>query len=267
MINIVCALQCEAKPLIDYYRLSSAQETIFPIYYNENIRIIISGIGRVATASAVTYLYGWNDEQKNQAWLNLGIVGDKSSAIGSLLNINKVIEQATGLQWYPWRLPENNNKNMALLTVDVPCKEYTESCAIDMEASAFMAITLRFTTLELVQLLKVVSDREEGDLQKIDKKFVSELIGNKLTGITAVIDAMQKAADQYQLIYSSSDNYQRCLKQWHFTQYQRKELERLIQRWEILNELCIFEALIGCKTAKQVLDYLRNQVNQSEVAF
>ena len=56
MINILTALPCEAKPLIHHYRLNGRQVHGFRIYENSDMRLIVSGIGKVAAAAACACL-------------------------------------------------------------------------------------------------------------------------------------------------------------------------------------------------------------------
>ena len=107
MINIVCALHCEAKPIVDYYKLSALPNCIFPIYSNEQINVVVSGIGKVDTSAAMTYLFVKTLEHKNSAWLNYGIAGHKSAALGTWFNVNKISEVSSGLNWYPSRFQFN----------------------------------------------------------------------------------------------------------------------------------------------------------------
>ena len=52
-INFVVALSPEAQPLIRYYKLKrDRQITAFELYRNDNIQLIISGIGKYNTAIA-----------------------------------------------------------------------------------------------------------------------------------------------------------------------------------------------------------------------
>ena len=53
MLIWVCALHCEAKPVIDYYRLSkSHDDNAFDLYQSDRMICVISGSGKLASAAA-----------------------------------------------------------------------------------------------------------------------------------------------------------------------------------------------------------------------
>jgi len=45
MINILCALKCEARPLIDHYGLQHKPVDDIKLYQNSKINLVISGVG------------------------------------------------------------------------------------------------------------------------------------------------------------------------------------------------------------------------------
>ena len=58
MINIIIAIQCEAKPLLKHYGLKgSTDHGPFRIYEGEDMRLILSGIGKIAAAAATSYAF------------------------------------------------------------------------------------------------------------------------------------------------------------------------------------------------------------------
>jgi len=265
MIYIVCALHCEAKPLIDNYKLSLEQDAVFPIFSNEQIKIIVAGIGKTSTAAAMAYLYARNQELPYCAWLNVGIAGHKNLPLGSLVNVNKISDSS--MNWYPVR-PENSKQLGAeLKTVDAPVEHYQDEALVDMEASAFMATALRFSPVELLQVLKVISDNEENHIDNINKKQVQQLIEQNLKEISETINWLQMQTNSFVEIYANSELYQQCINQWHFSHYQQKQLQRLLQRWQALNENPQFSQVQALSNAKQVLSFIENRVNQMPVEY
>ena len=52
-----CALHCEAKPIIDYYRLKKdPAENAFDVYQDERIACVVSGIGGINMAAATAWM-------------------------------------------------------------------------------------------------------------------------------------------------------------------------------------------------------------------
>ncbi len=84
MINLVVALPAEARPLIEFFRLKE-KTTIgtFRMYRQEDMSLVISGPGKIAAAAATALLAGSNTTGKQAAWLNIGIAGHATYAIGT----------------------------------------------------------------------------------------------------------------------------------------------------------------------------------------
>lgn len=267
MINIVCALHCEAKPLITHYRLSNVVDAVYPTFEKQNIRLVVSGVGRVSMASAMGYVFAKYGEIKNQAWLNYGIAGHKVSALGTWYNVNKIREVATDQCWYPSRFSKNSMDTSGLKTVDLPVSEYAAGQLYDMEAAAFMATALKFSSVELVQVLKLVSDNEISHVNNINKKQVQALFDGNIDGLVAMISVLQVKADAFSAIYSEDALFVDCLSQWHFSEYQKKALERLIQRWRSFEDVKSQETLFQCQNAKQVMLWFETRLNEVSVEF
>lgn len=272
MINIVCALHCEAKPLIVHFKLSKAIDAIYPLFLSQEfssqgIRLVVSGVGRVATASAIAYLFTKMGEEKNQAWLNYGIAGHKSAPIASWFNVNKITEPLTGVSWYPARFPREEIKVSRLMTVDVPCSSYEDDLLYDMEASAFMATALKFTSTELIQVMKLISDNENSSIKQINKNQVKALFDENLDLLLSCIQTLQKEQAAFIDIYDTDALYLDCQKRWHFTAYQTNELERLIQRWRLMLDDTEISELHSCQNSKQVILWFKKQINNAPVNF
>ena len=76
MLHFVCAFLAEAIPIIEGFDLDKLNgEHAFDLYtnYQKSITLTISGLGKLASASAVTYTYSKLDCQPGEAWINLGI--------------------------------------------------------------------------------------------------------------------------------------------------------------------------------------------------
>lgn len=68
-------LSIGAKPIIEKYKLRKyGHSEKFPIYKNENITVIISGVGKVNSAIATTYLLSNHDPDLRGTTYALAIV-------------------------------------------------------------------------------------------------------------------------------------------------------------------------------------------------
>ena len=62
MLIWVCAMHCEAKPVIDFYRLKkSHDDNAFDLYRGDKMACIISGIGKLASAAASAWIAARHD--------------------------------------------------------------------------------------------------------------------------------------------------------------------------------------------------------------
>jgi len=88
---IVMATMLEAKPFVLGMSLKQSQKTPFSLFQNDNILLIISGIGKANAAMATVYsCYKFNPA----CICNLGAAGatDFSHPLGEIFHINKIIE-------------------------------------------------------------------------------------------------------------------------------------------------------------------------------
>ena len=135
MINLVIALDCEAKPLIDRFDLKRQQEHVYPLYTSDNIQLIVSGVGKLNAATATGYLAGLTKEPA--AWLNIGIAGHKKHGIGNSYLTHKIIDKHSDRCWYPAFTFKSSIATDTLCTFENAVTEYHDDLLHDMEASAF----------------------------------------------------------------------------------------------------------------------------------
>ena len=74
MIHFVVATNAEARPLIDLFKLKKIKDLKQAfIYANQNISLIISGIGKVNAAIGVTQTYYCYNQKNNNIWIKYWI--------------------------------------------------------------------------------------------------------------------------------------------------------------------------------------------------
>jgi len=235
MINLVVALPAEARPLIECYRL--AGKTIlggFRIYRHADISLIISGPGKVASAAATALLAGGIPPGKHAAWLNIGIAGHASCATGQCLLAHRITDRATGHSWYPPQLLDLATTTAHLITVDVPENSYHQEAAYDMEASGFYPVASRFSSTELVQCFKVVSDNREQSADTLTAASCTRLVTAGLDDIDRMVRALMALAHDYNAWHAPHAELEQLVSQWHFTVSQRHQLTELARRWKVL---------------------------------
>ena len=188
MLNLVVATIPEAKPIIKFFNLKQNKlRSEFKIFenYQKTISLIISGIGKINAASAVTYLALKSKKIKNNIWLNIGIAGGKEQ-IGKLFMINKSIDYSSKKCWYPSFCFKTEITSKTCMTYDIPVFKY-KNCLNDMELSGFFSASLRFSYNELIHSIKIISDNEIENKTTSDYGFISVLIKPHLKKIEDII--------------------------------------------------------------------------------
>jgi len=261
MINIVIALDCEAKPLIARFGLKRQQQHTYPLYTSEHINLIVSGIGKLNAATASGYLAGLTREPA--AWLNIGIAGHKSHSLGTLYLAHKITNQQSQQNWYPAFTFKTGIATASLASFDVPVTEYADELLHDMEAAGFYQATCRFNSAEFIHCLKIVSDNAEHSTQKINKQMVSKLIHGQLTPIETFISTLNNQLERWNDITATPNIYNDILQRWHFSTYQQYHLKQLVKRWTTLNpqKMLSIEELASLKNSHRVLIHLQDALD------
>ncbi|MFQ5470208.1 MAG: hypothetical protein ACE5EH_07865 [Gammaproteobacteria bacterium] len=263
-LNLVIALPCEARPLIKHFRLRNHhKKSAFKLYSNDDgISLIISGAGKFNATAATALLHGLNYPETQAAWLNLGIAGNSSRDVGDAVLANKVIDWTNHKQWYPTFVFPPPCKTDLLITVEEPETSYQEQGLYDMEASGFFHAASRFSLIELVHSLKVVSDNQTQSTDQITKDFASKLIENQLSTIACISDELLSLANELSSIYRQPRHISTFMKNWHFTHYQRHQLDALLRRWETLYpDLDLWNGQLSTlKNSEDVLNYLESRL-------
>ena len=179
MLHLLIATLTEAKPLINTFKLKKKNFHEFHIYINKNknISLTITGIGKINSSAATSYTAMIFNRCKNNVWLNIGICGHKTFHRGEIFLVNKVIDQSSEKVWYPSINFKTNIKQATCLTVD-KITNYDENL-LDMELSGIQQSSLKFSTIEFIHSLKIVSDNEKQSIFE-SKNEITKLINKKL---------------------------------------------------------------------------------------
>ena len=181
MLIWVTALHCEAKPVIDLYRLKkSHDDNAFDYYRGDDMACIVSGTGKVASAAACAWIGSRNRQAASIAWINLGIAGAAEHDIGALFSLDQVIDGDDGHRYYPAPATTAELDGNACMTLSQPSEDYHEDYLFDMEASGFMYSSLRFSSAESIKSIKIVSDNRKFKIGK-NRQQVSDLVQQHIT--------------------------------------------------------------------------------------
>lgn len=244
MEAIICwvvALRPEAAPLVSRMGLKSLHSSkhLFPIYRSRDNRtfLTISGVGRVNSAAATAYLAATLPEEALVAWINFGIAGSGTSAYGRTFLASKVVEEAGCRAWFPGlmiQIPSEIGR-AEVTTVDRATDSYPSAGLVEMEASGFYQTALRSSTVEFCQVAKVVSDDPEHPVAGIGKVMASQLCELAFAGLEPWLAAFRSLLDEEAAISSDPPGFSEWLSQVRFSETQRFQLRRLLQRWQAQN--------------------------------
>ncbi len=168
MIYIHTALKSEAQAFVDKFKLKKNEFNHFTIFSNENIILIISGVGIINTNKSLKELINNFNISKDDVILNIGICGsNKKYKIGELIEIGNI--------YYKNNIYIIDKKiNTTITCLENECNQNIYEI-VDMESFAFYEQT---KSLNNVRMFKVVSDHFEPST--ITKDKTKSLIFNKL---------------------------------------------------------------------------------------
>lgn len=229
MLIWVAALHCEAKPVIDFYRLKKSHDHhAFDIYQSEGMCCIVSGIGKLNAAAATAWIAAIHQYSRSIAWINIGTAGSQSYDVGSAWSINKITDIESGHPYYPVPLINSQLPPEHCQTHRQPDSEYDSQSLSDMEASAFFSTATRFSSAELIHCIKVVSDNRETPCSR-KKNEISQLIQQNIKAITEFSQGLLQLNQQVENIGISEPDWQRFLSQAHFSQTQKIQLKNCLR--------------------------------------
>jgi nucleoside phosphorylase len=258
MLIWVSALHCEAKPVIDYYRLKkSHDDKAFELYRGDDMICIISGTGKIASAAACAWIAASCGNETSIAWINLGIAGAAQHEIGAAFLLNQVIDADSDQRYYPAPGPVAVIPGSACLTLSQPSEDYQKEHLFDMEASGFMYSALRFSSAELTQCIKVVSDNYQHKTGK-NRQQVSDIIYQHIGLIDRQANNLVALNAEVAGLAIAPESWQRLITMAHFSQTQKNRL-RVIWRYLInrdFNSETLFHELAAQSTASNIIKTL-----------
>lgn len=191
MIYIFSAFYAEAKNIIDHYGLKKEKspETVrFDVFANDSIRLVITGVGEINAAAAVSNIGGAYGISPYDEILNVGCGAGFSNetCLGSIFLGNKLTEQMTGRTFYPDMLMKTNLMECEIITVARVLNEGRDSVVYDMEAAAVYQAAAFFVGPHRMHFIKLVSDAGE----RIDQSKITELFALQEEKICGYIDML-----------------------------------------------------------------------------
>ena len=264
MLCLVVALAAEARPLLAPYHLQGVSGHPYRICAGEQTHLIVSGIGKVAAAAATAYLRALVGDAP-AAWLNIGIAGHGSQAVGTPLLAHKVVDAASGKPFYPTFTAPPPCRTTLLHTVD-RAQSAVGDAAYDMEASGFCEAAQRFATSERVHCLKVVSDNPQSSYQTLNAGKVEALIEAQLDTVAQVGEHLQTLSQQLHSLHADPPGLAELTARWQFTATQQHQLRGLLARWQVLAPAtpAVNDDLLALQRRDEVLAHLKQRLDEVE---
>ncbi len=258
------ALPCEAKPLIEHFKLKKELScTAFTIYRNSQITLTVTGIGKSSMAAGVAYTLALFSAPTLPVLMNVGIAGHGSYQLGSVFAADKITDQESGRSYYPQLIVNPPCPTQAFTTVVQPQLEYPSESLYEMEASAFYEIAIRFSSNELIQCIKIISDNKNNPSTQIKPAQVSRWLSDVLPLIEKYYSQLSRLASMSQTQLAHTVNYAEIITNWHFTTSEKLQLSNLLSKRSILTQHKPLDLTdISAASGKAVLKYLRAEVDK-----
>ena len=194
MHYIITALKSEAKPIIDFYNLKFSGLSNFPLYKNNNITLIVTGVGRKNVSNVSNSFFKKNKVIKNHI-INIGISGGRKGdcSIGQLFLINKVSDEKSKLSFNLGPQQSFGLQNNEITTVSKPVvnNNFKGEGLVDMEAYEICTAINNLYGLDRLFILKIVSDHMDMK-HHISANQVQSLIKQKVPVIDKFIRDLRK---------------------------------------------------------------------------
>lgn len=253
IVNIIVALDCEARSLIDAYRLKKRGSKPFAYYCSQDnrLQVIVSGIGAVRTAAATAYLA--SKQAATQAYyLNLGIAGCQDANLGELYYCHKISDAVRQSRAYPHKPKNIDCATKALVTVAIEQDAYPDKDLIDMEGAAFFQAASLWVPEGQVHVVKLVSDTKTDERNAISKAAVIQWMQAQQTAIDAIVQTLLVLSAQ-EVEATVQIDLSDWLETWHFSQYQQHQLNEYVRRWRQVGKGDARLMLADCRDGSAVL--------------
>lgn len=222
MINFVMAFLKEAKPVIEKLKLKQVRKEPFPIYANDDYRLVICGLGEYNAACAVVSLHHVFETTKEEIWINFGVAGHLKAPLGSLSCVSKLSHLHHKNSFYPFLPFSSPLAKCALLTHSHPSKDYIEDCLFDMEGYGFYFAASKYALIERIHCLKLISDNAETPFDIINFQDIEKWIYEQTPQLIAFANELKKT------IYKAPPHpaLSAFLRRWRFSHTQKLWVEK-----------------------------------------
>jgi len=261
-VFLFTALPCEAKPLTAQLRLNKLTEHhAFSVFNRGTCYLTVTGPGKIAMAAGIAYTMALFNASRYPVMINIGIAGNKTALLGDAFIAEKISDADSGKNFYPPLLYTAPCPTRTVITVSRPCVNYQPDYVYDMEAAAFYETASRFSSGELIQCFKIISDNADSPAENIQAKRVTEWIHAQVDTLEELVETL---AEQVRDIEATEpEAYRQFLNKWHFSNSQQQQLKKLLTHWEILSGgKSLPVSTVSLASSREVLQWLEKQLEQ-----
>ena len=255
-IVFITALECEAKVLIEHYKLKK-DLTIkhFSFYRNtmQNIVLSVTGVGVILASNCISFLAGRNIITESSIIINMGIAGSKAFTKGSLIEINKISKENSSSSYYPIKLKNFNLVEGELVTYNNAVDNYPKDQIVDMEAYEIFRTTLKFVSLEQIWIGKVISDNNSNDVERLCKEVVIEIITKHLDKITEIVDFYLNISKEIENTSNYPIEFNKIIDKVKFSFSEKIKLRKLLISYLNNKRDIDLKGLINISDSQQIL--------------
>ena len=269
-VRLLCALPAEAEPLVRGLELKPVTaggpgRTRLWSGHRQGVdlTLVSCGVG-AAAAEAGVQARGQGQNRPPCAWLNVGIAGHRRHPLGTPLLAHKISrrDRETGHLYpmFPFTPPCST---VEVVTVAREEREYPGEAAYDMEAHPFFVAASRQTTPELIHCFKVVSDNPSKPTTTVTEARARALIGAHLQLVADLVCELAVLLRLPGPLTAADPEYRRLLQNWHFTETQKHQLRRLLQRLRAAApgaEVAAGLLGMGPRTGREVIRFLQKRL-------
>jgi len=208
MIYIITALYSEALPIIKRLKLKrNIDFKKFQLFYNDKIKLTVTGSGIFNSAIGTTYILSKNDIKSDDILINIGICASTNTNInkGTVFMCNKILDNATKYCYYPDILFRHNFIEKSIETFPYPVidKSLSKCDLIDMEAYSVCKAGNVFLGTHQMYFIKILSDYAENE--KIDSEYIYNLIDKKIENIIDWIITIYNELKQIKIDFTEEE--------------------------------------------------------------
>lgn len=221
-------------------------------------------MGMIEMAGAIGYTMALFANPDMPILLNLGIAGHRSHTLGNLILGQKIINPETNRNFYPQLPFAVQCATEAIATRLHPEAQYLDDYVYDMEAAGFYEIAVKFSSCELIQVVKVISDNAQSPISVITEAAVERWVDSQLANIQILIEQLTHLRS-FTLMDNIERIQQQLSEQFHFTVSHSIKLKALLHRWRLLKgdaELKWVDA--RPKNAKELLSWIEAELDRMD---